>query len=117
VLRSRALAASAIAAAALTGVTVPAAATVQTDAFLCSYDDASSNGFLYVRNDGTRFTCFANAGSVGVWIGNAAYWCSFNNAGVISYNRPDIVSGKVYFGRGQCGSLAPNTTVTNVTIY
>ncbi|WBQ07721.1 hypothetical protein [Kribbella sp. CA-293567] len=120
-LTSRAVAAGAIAVAALAGTgAVPAAAaelTVQTDVFLCDYDTAQSNGYLYVRNDGTRFTCFANAGSAGVWIGNAAYWCSFDNAGAITYNRPDIVGGKVFFGRGQCGSLAPNTTVTNVTIY
>jgi hypothetical protein len=118
VLTARALAAGTLAVAALgAGTAVPAEAVVQTDVFLCDYDTAASNGYLYVRNDGTRFTCFANAGSAGVWIGNAAYWCSFNNAGYITYSRPDIVGGKVFFGRGQCGSLAPNTTVTNVTIY
>jgi len=111
-------------AAAVAGMTavVPAAAHatgagVQTSTFLCDYDKASSNGYLYVRNDGTRFTCFANAGTANVWIANAAYWCSFNNAGRIDYQRPDIARGSVTFGRGQCGAFDPNTTVTTVTIF
>lgn len=92
-------------------------ARVLTNYFLCDYDDASSSGYLYIRNDNTRFTCFAYAGRADVWIGNSAYWCSFNNAGRIEYQRPDIVRGSVTFGKNQCSGFDPGTTVTSVTIF
>ncbi|MFI6024167.1 hypothetical protein [Amycolatopsis magusensis] len=90
---------------------------VLTDVFVCDYDTASGNGYLYVRNDGSRITCFANRGSAGVHIGNSAYWCSHNNAGFIEYTRPDIVRGTIYFNKWQCGGFDQGTTVTRVNIY
>ncbi|MBE8516090.1 hypothetical protein ILP97_00895 [Amycolatopsis sp. H6(2020)] len=122
--RTRPLAAAVAGAAGAAGMLLAPAAQAATEGphaattyFLCDYDTAHSNGYLYVRNDGARMTCFANAGSADVWIGNSAYFCSFNNAGKISYVRPGIAAGTVYFGKNQCGGFESDTTVTNVTIY
>ncbi|KDN21107.1 hypothetical protein [Amycolatopsis rifamycinica] len=109
-------------AAAVAGTTavLPAAAhaEVRVSSFPCDYEQARTNGYLFVQSDSTGFTCFATPGTENVWIDNATSWCSFDHAGSIVYQRPDLVRGVISFPKGFCGHFDSfTTTVTSVTIF